>query len=173
MASGNIPAELAAWKSYLVPIVAPPVISRVPAVHTHSWDGFYTGPFPLILVRPYQSQTVVLDIGQPGRRGQDAAHPGIYTLTILDAIDSTQAQTPGGDGLVAAAERDIEALWTAIDNSFDVVANWPGLGAFIRLGFATRIRFADPFQVAEDSTTRVVATAFISSVGLPHLGTLI
>lgn len=170
MASGNIPDELAGFQTY-IPQAVEGAITRTPVVFTHDWDGFYVGDFPVILIRPFQPQTAMLDIGQPGRRGTDVSRPTIYKCTMFDEVDLRQSKNPGGLGLLAAAEMDLEALWTVIDNYFDVVANWTLGGAFERVGFATRGRFSDPFQAAPDGATRVAMMAFLYCVGRPHLGT--
>lgn len=173
MAAGNIPDDLVGLGAHIVATTLGVLPALGVTVFTHDWDGFYNGPFPVILVRPFDYNTVMLDIGQPGRRGQDAHNPGVYLVTLMDAVDGRGVQVPGGMGLIAQCEINIETLWTAIDNSFDVLANWPGPNnAFKRMGFKTKIRFSKPFAVASDTATRVAAMGMVYCISVPHDGRL-
>jgi hypothetical protein len=168
----NIPDELAALGTAITAATATALSGlsgRTPTVYTHDWDDFaLLASMPVILIRPADFQTVLLTIGQPGERGQDASRFGWYLCELHDLIDSRAAK----GSLIAGSERDLEALWTAIDHYWDTQANRVLSGQALYTGIATRVKFARPFQIAPDSATHVVAVGMIGLVGLPHAGTL-
>jgi hypothetical protein len=145
-------------------------ISRAVTVRHRDYDGFWPGPWPLILLRLDTFTLRRISGGHTGSKGQQGSRTNLYTVEIQDAL-KPRDHTPER---VGAAQSDLYALITAITAYFDHVGNQTlpvgGVATATRAGEAIDFKVSRPFQAEDGGDVRIVAAGKISVLGLPRPG---
>jgi hypothetical protein len=148
------------------------VITRTPVVLNRAYDGYWPGPFPMILLSLDLFTVYRVSGGQTGMKGQDKQYgrPNLYSCEIHDVIDPRS----NGTNRVAAAQTDILTLLTAITAWYDHLPNQlnpvDGVATCYRAGEDIAFKMARPFQQEDGGEIRIVAAGTISVYGLLRPG---
>lgn len=148
-------------------------IVRDVSVRNRDYDGFYTGPWPLIMLRDMDFNLQRISGGVTGLKGQQGREQNFYSIEIQDVIDPRDT----GMERVAASQTDILLIESAILTYFDSVANQQlpdanGNPRCHRAGEFIRFKATRPFQSEDGGEVRVVKAGYISVLGLPRQGVL-
>jgi hypothetical protein len=146
------------------------VISRTVTVLNRDYDGYWPGPWPLVLLRLADYSIERIAGGQTGLKGQQGTRQNYYAVEIHDVIDPRAEQ----GSLVADSETDLYALVGAIVSWFDTLSHQQlqvdGSAQCVRAGEYIRFRMQRPFMNVDGGEVRVVLAGLISVLGAPHAG---
>jgi hypothetical protein len=148
------------------------VITRTPVVRNRDYDGYYAGPWPLVLLRLDTFTVYRVSGGQTGMKGQDRQYgrPNLYTCEIHDVLDPRS----NGTDRVAASQSDLYTLIGAITAWYDHLPNQfnpvNGVPTCYRAGEDLVFKIARPFQQEDGGDIRIVAAGTISVYGLLRPG---